>query len=173
MVKYQIFFVPLRRFSETRSEERKKMSTFIGHIAGRVDEKGRIFVPATYRKLLSGLDSKRIVMHRDMDNECIIFYPEHIWDEKVTALRNALDDWEPEDQMLLMQFMSAAEFLEMDNQGRILIQKRDLEAIGIGQDIVFVGLFDRFALWSPDKFEEKKLESRDLSDRIRARMKRG
>jgi MraZ protein len=91
----------------------------------------------------------------------------------VTALRNALDDWEPEDQMLLMQFMSAAEFLEMDNQGRILIQKRDLEAIGIGQDIVFVGLFDRFALWSPDKFEEKKLESRDLSDRIRARMKKG
>lgn len=149
------------------------MSTFIGHIAGRVDEKGRIFVPASYRKLLSGLDSKRIVMRRDMDNECIIFYPEHIWDEKVTALRNALDDWEPEDQMLLMQFMSAAEFLEIDNQGRILIQKRDLEAIGIGQDIVFVGLFDRFALWSPDKFEEKKLDSRDLSDRIRARMKKG
>ena len=147
------------------------MSTFIGNIAGRVDEKGRIFVPANYRKLLSGLDPKRIVMRRDTDNECLIFYPEHIWDEKVTALRQALDEWNPEDQLLLMQFMADAEFLETDNQGRILIQKKDLESIGAGQDIVFVGLFDRFALWSPGKFEEKKLDPRDLSDRIRARMK--
>ena len=148
------------------------MSTFLGNIAGRVDEKGRIFVPANYRKLLASLDSKRIVMRRDTDNECLIFYPEHIWDEKVTALRNALDDWDAEDQMLLMQFMADAEFLETDNQGRILIQKKDPDSIGASQDIVFVGLFDRFAMWSPDKFEEKKLDPRDLSDRIRQRMKK-
>ncbi|MBO4249865.1 MAG: division/cell wall cluster transcriptional repressor MraZ, partial [Paludibacteraceae bacterium] len=42
---------------------------------------------------------------------------------------------------------------ETDNQGRILIQQKDLESSGAGQDIVFVGLFDRFALWSPGKFE--------------------
>lgn len=148
------------------------MSTFIGNIEGRVDEKGRVFVPANYRKILVEQQSKRIVMRRDTDNECIIFYPEHVWDEKVTTLRNALDEWNPEDQLLLMQFMSDAEFLEADNQGRILLQKKTLEAIGAGQDIVFVGLFDRFALWSPSKFEEKKLDQRDLADRIRQRMKK-
>lgn len=148
------------------------MSTFIGNIAGRVDEKGRIFVPANYRKILAEYDSKRIVMRRDTDNECIIFYPESVWNEKVTTLRNALDDWDPEDQMLLMQFTADADFLETDNQGRILIAKKDLESISAKQDIIFVGLFDRFALWSPDKFEEKKLDQRDLADRIRQRMKK-
>ncbi len=146
------------------------MSTFIGNIAGRVDEKGRIFVPANYRKILAEYDSKKIVMRRDTDNECIIFYPEQVWNDKVTDLRNALDDWNPEDQMLLMQFTSDAEFLDIDNQGRILIAKKHLESISAKQDIVFVGLFDRFAMWSPDKFEEKKLDRHDLANRIRARL---
>ena len=146
------------------------MSTFIGNITGRIDEKGRIFVPANYRKILAEMDSKRIVMRRDTDNECIIFYPEQVWNIKVTTLRNALDDWNPEDQMLLMQFMADAEFLETDNQGRILIAKKDLESISAKQDVVFVGLFDRFALWSPDKFEQKKIDQHDLAYRIRARI---
>ena len=119
------------------------MSTFIGNIEGRVDEKGRIFVPAGYRKILAERASKRIVMRRDIENECLIFYPESVWDEKVTTLRNALDDWDPEDQMLLMQFMSDAEVLETDNQGRVLLQKKNLEAIGAGQDVVFVGQIGR------------------------------
>jgi MraZ protein len=51
------------------------MSTFVGNIDGRLDEKGRIFVPAAYRKILAENGSKRIVMRRDTDNECLMFYP--------------------------------------------------------------------------------------------------
>ena len=58
------------------------MSTFVGNIDGRLDEKGRIFVPAAYRKILAENGSKRIVMRRDTDNECLIFYPELVWNEK-------------------------------------------------------------------------------------------
>ena len=37
------------------------MQTFIGNIEARLDEKGRIFVPASYRKILAESESKRIV----------------------------------------------------------------------------------------------------------------
>ena len=164
------------------------MSTFIGHIEAKVDEKGRIFVPAGYRKILAEMNSKHLVMRRDTDNACLIFYPEQVWNEKVSALRNALDEWDPEDQLLLMQFMSDAEFLEPDNQGRILLQKRFLESIDRFADrrqtaaltedrqagsngLVFVGMYDRFALWQPETFAEKKLEQKELADRIRIKMK--
>ena len=79
------------------------MSTFIGNIEGRLDEKGRIFVPAVYRKILAEDESKRIVMRRDTDNECLMFYPEHVWNEKVEQLRQNLDEWDPEDQLILMR----------------------------------------------------------------------
>lgn len=165
-------FVPLQRIFNKTTKHPKRMSTFIGNIEGKLDEKGRIFIPATYRKILAENESKRIIMRRDTDNECLIFYPEAVWNEKVSALRQALDEWNPEDQLILMQFMSDAEFLDMDNQGRILLQKKNIESINAKQDIIFVGMLDRFALWSPTTFAEKCINQKDLADRIRQRMKR-
>ena len=146
------------------------MQTFIGNIEGRLDDKGRIFVPAVYRKILAEEPSKRIVMRRDTDNECLMFYPESVWNEKVEQLRLTLDEWDPEDQLILMQFMSDAEYLEMDNQGRILLQKKNLETIGAQQDVLFVGMLNRFALWAPQTFESKRLSQTELAARLRAKM---
>ena len=149
------------------------MSTFIGNIEARLDEKGRIFIPAGYRKILGEMESRRIIMRRDTDNECIIFYPEQVWNEKVRQLRHALNEWDPDDQMILMQFIAEAEILEPDSQGRVLLQKKNVEMIGAQQDVLFVGMLDRFALWSPSVFREKQMPQKDLAERIRQRMKGG
>ena len=148
------------------------MQTSIGNIEARLDEKGRIFVPASYRKILAESESKRIVMRRDTDNECLMFYPEHIWNEKVEQMRQVLDEWDPEDQLLLMQFMADAEFLEPDGQGRILLQKKNLETIGAQNDVLFVGMLNRFALWTPENFANKRLSQTELAARLRAKMKK-
>lgn len=148
------------------------MQTFVGNIEGRLDEKGRIFVPAGYRRILAETESKRIVMRRDTDNECLMFYPEQVWNEKVEQLRAALDEWDPEDQLILMQFMSDAEYMEMDGHGRILLQKKNLETIGAQQDVLFVGMLNRFALWSPETFASKRLSQSELAARLRQKMKR-
>ena len=147
------------------------MNTFIGNIEARLDGKGRVFIPASYRKILAEMGSAHIVMRRDTDNECVIFYPEHVWHKKVSELRDALDEWNPEDQMILMQFMSEAEILDMDSQGRVLLQKRTLEMIDAQQDILFVGMLDRFAIWNPNVFAEKQMPMQDLASRIRMKMK--
>ena len=148
------------------------MQTFVGNIDGRLDEKGRIFVPAIYRRILAETSSKRIVMRRDTDNECLMFYPEEVWNEKVEQLRQALEEWDPEDQLILMQFMADAEYMEMDGQGRILLQKKNLETIGAQQDVLFVGMLNRFALWAPETFAAKKLSQSELAARLRAKMKK-
>ncbi len=163
---YQIFFVSLHPNSYKSGE----MNTFIGNIEARLDEKGRIFVPASYRKILAESGSMRIVMRRDTDNECLMFYPELVWNEKVEQLRQTLDEWDPEDQLILMQFMSDAEYLEMDGQGRVLLQKKNLETIGAQNDVLFVGMLNRFALWAPETFANKKLSQSELAARLRAKM---
>ena len=148
------------------------VSTFIGNIDAKLDDKGRIFVPAVYRKILAEEESKRIVMRRDTDNECLMFYPESVWNEKVEQLRHSLDEWDPEDQLILMQFMSDAEYLEMDGQGRILLQKKNLETIGAQQEVLFVGMLNRFALWAPEVFAAKRMSQTELAARLRAKMQR-
>ena len=159
-------------FAAFFKEKWRIMQTFIGNIEARLDEKGRIFVPASYRKILAESESKRIVMRRDTDNECLMFYPEHIWNEKVEQMRQVLDEWDPEDQLLLMQFMADAEFLEPDGQGRILLQKKNLETIGAQNDVLFVGMLNRFALWTPENFANKRLSQTELAARLRSKMKK-
>ena len=78
--KYQIFFVTL----QPNSRKSGIMNTFIGNIEARLDGKGRVFIPANYRKILAEMGSTHIVMRRDTDNECVIFYPEHVWHKKVS-----------------------------------------------------------------------------------------
>ena len=165
------FAVRGRTASLLEVRNKNDMNTFIGNIEARLDSKGRIFVPAQYRKILAEMGSSHIIMRRDTDNACTIFYPEYVWQQKVSQLRNALDEWEPEDQLILMQFMSEAEILDMDSQGRVLLQKKHLEMIGAEQDVLFVGMLDRFALWNPTTFAEKQLPTQDLASRIRMKMK--
>ena len=154
-----------------------EMSTFIGNIEGRLDEKGRIFVPAGYRKILAEAESKRIVMRRDTDNECLMFYPEQVWNEKVETLRAALDEWNPEDQLILMQFMADAEYLEMDGQGRILLQKKNLETIGpnISAEVDYkvgkwsIGLVPEYRLCLPINYTNRNDNFSILSALLRVR----
>lgn len=109
-------------------------------------------------------------MRRDTDNACLMFYPEQVWNGKVAQLRRALNEWVAEDQMILMQFMAEAEVLDPDNQGRVLLQKKHLDMMGARQDVVFVGMLDRFALWEPSAFAAKQMPPQDLAERIRRKI---
>ena len=148
------------------------MSTFIGNIAIKADEKGRVFIPAAYRKILVEIGSERIVMRRDTDNECLILYPEPVWNKKVEELSQTLDEWNPEDQMILMQFVSDAEYLEFDNQGRVLLQKRNLQSINAGSELLIVGMMNRFAIWDRETFAQKKVDQKSFAALLRKKMAR-
>lgn len=147
------------------------MSTFIGKYEAKADAKGRIFIPSAYRKLLPDGEKERIVMHKDAENACLILYPEHVWNEKVDQLKAALDEWNPTDQLILMQFVSGAEWLDIDSQGRVLISKKHLQSIAIeNNEVLFIGMIDRFAIWGKSRFEQNLIPQADFSNLLKSKM---
>ena len=147
------------------------MSTFIGKYDAKADVKGRIFIPSSYRKLLPEGDRSKVVMRKDADNDCLVLYPESVWNKKLNDFKSKLDEWNAEDQLLLMQFVSDAEWLEIDSQGRVLISKKYLQLIGIeNSEVLFVGMMDRFAVWGKSKFESVKLTPVDFAARLKEKM---
>lgn len=147
------------------------MSTFIGKYVVKADVKGRVFIPSVYRKMLSDVDRDRIIIRKDPERDCLIFYPEQIWNDMITNLKSKLDEWNPEDQMLLMQFVSDAEWLDIDAQGRILLSKKLQHLIGIdNNELLFVGSVDRFAIWSKLKYEQAILTPADFVIRLKDRV---
>lgn len=147
------------------------MSTFIGKYVVKADVKGRVFIPAVYRKHLLELDRERIVMRRDTENECLVLYPISVWNAKVEEFKTKLDEWNPIDQLLLMQFVSDAEWLDIDSQGRVLIPKKHIEGIAVeNSEVLFVGMVDRFAVWSKSKYEQAALSAPDFAALLKERM---
>lgn len=147
------------------------MSTFIGKYEAKADVKGRVFIPSVYRKILPESDRERVVMRKDTENDCLIVYPVSVWNEKVEAFKSRLDEWNPVDQMLLMQFVSEAEWLDIDSQGRVLIQKKHLQTIAVeNTEVLFVGMIDRFAVWSKAKYEQSHIPASDFAALLKERM---
>ena len=147
------------------------MSTFIGKYEVKVDVKGRIFIPSAYRKILGIDDRQQIIMRKDAENECIVFYPESVWNQKVEHLKSKLDEWNSSDQLLLMQFVADAEWLDIDAQGRVLISKKHLQAIGVeNAEVLFVGMIDRFALWSKSRYEQMQLPAENFAALLKEKM---
>ncbi|MDO9154529.1 MAG: cell division/cell wall cluster transcriptional repressor MraZ [Paludibacter sp.] len=147
------------------------MSTFIGKYEAKADVKGRIFIPAAYRKLLPDGERDSIVMQKDAENDCIILYPQGVWNQKVAALKSRLDEWNPQDQLLLIQFVSDAEWLDIDSQGRILLSKKHFESIAVeNAEVLFTGMIDRFSLWSKTRYEQVKMPATDFAQLLKERM---
>ena len=72
-----------------------------------------------------------------------------------------------------MQFVSDAEWLEIDSQGRVLISKKYLESIGIeNNEVLFVGMMDRFAVWGRTRYENAKYSTKEFAERLREKMVR-
>ena len=66
---------------------------------------------------------------------------------------------------------SDADWLDIDSQGRILISKKNLQLIGIeNAEVLFVGMLDKFAVWSKSRYEQNKLSSTDFAALLKERM---
>ncbi len=149
----------------------KYMLNFIGKQEAKADVKGRVFIPSAYRKLLPDGEKERVVMRRDPENDYLVLYPIPVWNDMVQELKLNLDEWNPEDQLLLMQFVSDAEWLDIDSQGRILLSKRHLQSIAVeGNDMLFVGLLDRIAVWSKARYEASMQAKTGFSARLKSKM---
>jgi MraZ protein len=143
------------------------MKTFLGKIEAKVDAKGRVFVPSVFRKVFSEEDRERIVVRMEADEKYLVVYPESVWNKQVLDLQSKLNEWDPEDQMLLMQFVGDAEMLEFDAQGRVLLPKRLQTRLCGDSELIFVGMVDRIALWSKSMYEEQFAVKAKLSERLK------
>ena len=143
------------------------MKTFLGKIDAKLDAKGRVFVPSVFRKVFSEEDRERIVVRMEADEKYLVVYPESVWNRQVVELQSKLNEWDPEDQMLLMQFVGDAEVLEFDAQGRVLLPKRLQVRMGLESEVVFVGMVDKIAMWSKSMYEEQFAVKAKLSERLK------
>ena len=127
---------------------------FLGNIEAKTDTKGRAFLPAVFRKVLQASGEENLVLRRDVFQKCLVLYPESVWNARLDLLKQQLRPWKQSHQQMFRQFVSEAEVVTLDGNGRFLISKRLQKIAEIDQDIQFIGMDDTIEIWSPRNLEQ-------------------
>ncbi|MBF4577339.1 MULTISPECIES: division/cell wall cluster transcriptional repressor MraZ [unclassified Frondihabitans] len=117
---------------------------FLGTYAPRLDEKGRIILPAKYRdELASGL-----VMTRGQER-CVYVFSQREFEDVHTQIRKApITSKQARDYLRL--FLSGASDEIPDKQHRVTIPANLREYAGLGRDLTVIGAGNRAEIWATE-----------------------
>lgn len=139
-----------------------KAMRFLGNIEAKTDAKGRVFLPSAFRKVLQASGSEGLVMRKDIFQNCLVLYPEKVWNEQMDAMRARLNRYNAQHQRIFRQFVSEVEMLTLDGNGRFLIPKRYLLLADIQQGVRFIGMGDTIEIWATGRIEESQMNGEEF-----------
>ena len=125
------------------------MGGYLGSHLNQVDEKGRVTLPAAFRKGAEGSSFVLIQAHPD----ALTLYPNDAWEEVEKRMRDHLRR-APQRRLEFLALTANAQEVTPDKQGRILISERLRSAIGLEGEALLIGALDKVEIWSPSRFAE-------------------
>ena len=128
------------------------MADFYGEYDNAIDPKGRLYVPAAFRKALAEEANDTFVVTRGLDG-CLSVYGLDDWNRVKDGLRR-LSSTKKNDRQFIRLLLSQAAQTKVDRQGRIAIPKNLLEIAGIENQATALGVLGKFELWNPERYEQ-------------------
>ena len=138
------------------------MSGFLGRYDFQMDEKGRVSLPAAFRKEAEG---ERFILVQ-WEKPYLTLFPEDVWNgvqERLLEFRRK----EPAAWNYVREITANAVEVSPDKQGRILIPAWLQEAAFLQGTVVLSGVIDRVEIWDPERFQTAIQDRAEESQRFR------
>ena len=137
-----------------QAEEPRRVVDLNGEFRFKVDSKGRVAIPAKFRKVLS----KDLVVTLELTNECIYVFETPDFNDWVHSLFvDKFGDYKASDRThvrLRSKLKARANDVEVDASGRIMLSAELRAAAGIDKDVVIIGNTGRFEIWDAKRYEQ-------------------
>ncbi len=135
------------------------MSSFIGQHLNTLDDKGRLNIPARFRRNLTPESNDTFVIAQGKEG-CLDVYPLNEW-VKVEKFLKTLNINNPRHRRYIRMVTSNATHSPLDRQGRINIPSILSEMAEIKKEVLVVGTLYKLEMWNPEKFQAYMDESTD------------
>lgn len=138
---------------------------FTGAYRVRVDEKGRLAIPAAFRKQLP--EGSFVSLGLDA---VLAIYPPELWASLAESLLSPLPG--PDQRALARTLYSLSEAFEPDGQGRIILrpEQRKLAEIGSPSSVVVIGSGSRVEIWQEARWDNYSADAQgrftESADRV-------
>ena len=139
-------------------DEERKVVDLNGTFRFKVDSKGRVSLPAKFRKALSD----DLVITPDVNSEYLMVFEQpafNSWVRKLFEDRYGhYNSGSRKHQLLRSQVKGRADEAHIDSAGRILISSEQRKVAGIDRDVVIIGNEGYFEIWDAKRHEEVSKE---------------
>ncbi len=146
------------------------MALFLSTFVNKLDKKGRVSVPASFRLVLSGQSFQGIVGFRSYKVPAI----EGMGIDRMQKISESVDQLdlfsEVQDDLTATIFADA-HTLALDGDGRVILPQVLLDHAKIKDNVAFVGRGATFQIWDPDAFERHQQEARQRVQEKQATLK--
>lgn len=140
------------------------LKMFIGEYTHAIDTKGRLIIPAKFRKELGDT----FYITKGMDH-CLFVYPEKEWQAVGEKIGN-LSLTRKEARAVQRLFYSGAMEAQPDRQYRVLIQPNLREYASIDKEVVLIGIANRIEIWDVNRWNdylnEEDMDYDDLTAKL-------
>jgi MraZ protein len=123
------------------------VAELLGQHRYQLDAKGRIALPAKFRE--SFADGVYLTLGQD---GCLFAFPKQEWDGRSREVRSRPLNGQHARAYARM-FFGNAERVDVDSQGRVVIPQKLRAGVGIGRDVMVIGVSDRLEIWSGDAWD--------------------
>lgn len=129
------------------------MSLFLSTYRNKIDKKGRVSVPSSFRATLKSESFEGVVLYRSVVNSCIEGCAFSRIEQMSEAIE-ALDTLSEEKDAFATSILGACHQVAFDTEGRIFIPKDLLSASSVAETAVFVGKGRIFEIWGEGDFDK-------------------
>ena len=143
---------------------------FLSTYENKIDKKGRVSVPASFRSYLSNLGYNGVICYPSFNNQSIEACSQDRI-EKLSASIDSLSPFEENRDFFSTSILSDSMNLQFDSEGRISLSTKLLKHAKIRNSMLFVGQGQTFQIWEPAAFEKFKVNARKKANLNRASLK--
>lgn len=136
------------------------MALFLSTSVNKIDKKGRVSVPAGFRAALEGEAFSGIVLVPSQVHDCLEGFAYSAMQEIARRL-DEFDMFSTDQDDLATNVFGEAVQLGFDGEGRIMLTADLMARATLSEQAVFVGMGEKFQIWSPEKYEERRRAARE------------
>ena len=143
---------------------------FLSSFENKIDKKGRVSVPATFRSYLNSMGYNGFISYPSFNHVAL----EACSQDRIEKLSNTIDSLNPFEEkrdFFATSILSESENLQFDTEGRVSLPLKLLNHAKIKNNVLFVGLGKTFQIWEPNNFEKFKIVARKKAFQNRSNLK--
>ena len=143
---------------------------FLSSYENKIDKKGRVSVPATFRSHLNSIGYNGFISYPSFNHSAL----EACSQDRIEKLSNTIDSLNPFEEkrdFFATSILSDSENLQFDTEGRVSLPNKLLNHAKIKNNVLFVGLGKTFQIWEPKHFEKFKIVARKKAYQNRSNLK--